>query len=71
MADTRCKGYVGHIETQEHCLSVCQSNMAAMKARHDKVMVSLVAMKCGRLGVDGTSNGVPPTKVLIKGAAFF
>ena len=27
-------------------------------------------MKCGHLGVDGTSNGVPPTKVLIKGEAF-
>ena len=33
---------MGHIETQEHALSVSQTNMPAMKARHDKVMERLV-----------------------------
>ena len=42
MAETRCRSCTGHIETQEHCLSVCQASMPAMKSRHDKFMGRLV-----------------------------
>ena len=58
-ADTRCKGCVGHIETQEHCLSVCQSNMPAMKARHDKVMERLVGAIPDSLGTKFLDQTVP------------
>ena len=50
---------MGHIETQEHCLSVCQSNMPAMKARHDKVMERLVGAIPDSLGTKFLDQTVP------------
>ena len=50
VADTRCKGCTGNIETQEHCLNVCQANMPAIKARHDRVMERLVGAIPDSLG---------------------
>ena len=60
--ETRCRGCTGHIETQEHCLSVCQANMPAMKNRHDKVMGRLVDAIPDSLGtkfLDQTVRGCP------------
>ena len=37
-----CRGCGSCIETQEHCLSVCNRNMPAMKERHDKIISRLV-----------------------------
>ena len=38
--DVRCRECMGNVETQEHCLNVCQGNMPAMRARHNKVVVT-------------------------------
>ena len=59
VADTRCKGCMG---TQEHCLNVCQANMPAIKARHDRVMERLVGAIPDSLGtkfLDQTVLGCP------------
>ena len=62
MAETRCRGCTGHIETQGHCLSVCQASMPAIKNRHDKVMGRLDVAIPDYLGMkflDQTVRGCP------------
>ena len=48
VAATRCKGYMGNIETQEHCLSVGPRNMSAIRARHNKGLVRAIPESLGR-----------------------
>ena len=62
MADSQCRGCTGSIETQEHCLSVCQANMPAMKLRHDKIMerrVDAIPDSLGTKFLDQTVLGCP------------
>ena len=59
MADTRCKGCTGNIETEEHSLNVCQANMPAIKARHDRVMERLVGAIPDSLGTKFLDQTVP------------
>ena len=58
-ADTRCRGCRGAVETQEHCLSVCQGNMPAMKARHDQLQKRLVNAIPPELGTKFIDQAVP------------
>ena len=58
-ADTRCRGCTGALETQEHCLSVCQGNMAAMRARHDQLLRRLVNAIPSELGTKFVDQAVP------------
>ena len=58
-ADTRCRGCTGNIETQEHCLSVCQGNMPAMRARHNKIVERLVGAIPDSLGTKFLDQTVP------------
>ena len=53
---TRCKGCTGNIETQEHCLNVCQANI---KARHDRTTERLVGAIPDSLGTKFLDQTVP------------
>ena len=68
MADTRCKGCTGNIETQEHCtcLNVCQSNMPAIKGRYDRVMERLVGAIPDSLGTKFLDQTVPGCPGLLR-----
>ena len=47
------------METQEHCLSVCQGNMPAMRARHDQLQKQLVNAIPPELGTKFIDQAVP------------
>ena len=66
VADTRCKGCTGNIETQEHCLNVCQANMPAIKAHHDRVMERLVGAIPDSLGTKFLDQTVPGCPGLLR-----
>ena len=66
VADTRCKGCTGNIETQEHCLNVCQANLPAIKARHDRVMERLVGAIPDSLGTKFLDQTVPGCPGLLR-----
>ena len=66
VADTRCKVCTGNIETQEHCLNVCQANMPAIKARHDRVMERLVGAIPDSLGTKFLDQTVPGCPGLLR-----
>ena len=59
VADIRCKGCMGNIETQEHCLNVCQANMPSIKACYDRVMERLVGAIPDSLGTKFLEQTVP------------
>ena len=66
MADTRCKGCTGKIDTQEHCLNVCQANMPAIRACHDRVMERLVGAIPDSLGTNFLDQTVPGCPGLLR-----
>ena len=58
----RLAGCTGAVETQEHCLSMCRGNMAAIRARHDLLLrrhENAIPPELGTKFVDQAVPGCP------------